>query len=146
MKLDAGQDPRVQPNPQAPAKSTTLKRDIAVLALGVLVLFYLCTAMVFGEGGPGAELVFHPFHGIVPFYGGGEEGSWLRHHPNEPIPWWMNRQYKHLAYFDDEGGPALGMVVYDAGYYTAVLGTAALITYTVVRALRPRRRPPAPAE
>lgn len=54
----------------------------------LLVLFFTNTAIIYGTGGPGEMLVFKPLHGIHPFYGGGEEGSWIRKHPDQPLPWW----------------------------------------------------------
>lgn len=106
---------------------------IATILAGLLALLYLNTALVSGEGGPGTELVFRPFHGLVPIYGGGEEGAWQRAHPNEALPWWMTNSYSRLTYFDDTGKMPPLMAVYFWGYYATALGILSLCVLNLVR-------------
>jgi hypothetical protein len=70
-------------------------RPLLLLTL-LLSLFYLNTAMILGLGGLGERLVIKPLHGVKPFYGGGEENSWIRKHPGEELPWW---HYPRQDYF-----------------------------------------------
>ncbi len=116
-----------------------MKALIAPAAICVLALFYLNTASVMNEGW-GVSLVFRPFHGLMPFYGGGEEGSWRRAHPGEPDPWWRSGAFTRLAYFDDEGGTPAVMIAYGIGYYATVLGIVGLLIYYLVCHLTARRR------
>ena len=104
----------------------------SVLVVGSVA--YLTTAVVRGEGGPGIQLVWKPFHGVVPFYGGGEEGSWMRRHPGSPLPWWMRSDaYRRIWYSDDEGGPLCWHLLYMIGYLAVLLGWLSLIVPWAVR-------------
>jgi hypothetical protein len=88
-----------------------------------LVLFYLTTAVIYGNGGPGEMFVVKPFHGLVPFYGGGEENSWKNAHPDEPLPWWHypNKNYFKVFSTSSETTIPLWILIYTLGYYFSIL-------------------------
>ena len=65
------------------------------------------TGFVFFEGSFGGALVVKPYptHQVV--FGGGEEGTWARHHPGQPPPWFMQEDLKVISSFDwEQGRPA----------------------------------------
>ena len=104
----------------------------------ILVFFYLMTAVIQGIGGPGEQLVFKPFHGFVPFYGGGGENSWKSAHPGEALPWWHypNRDYIRLHKTSYETTVPPWFVVYALGYYL----TCILVFSVAFRFLLRQRR------
>jgi hypothetical protein len=61
-------------------------------------LFYLCTAIVWSEGEPSYALVLKPRPDIAVELGGGEDGTWARHHPNAPPPWWQSKNLNVIAF------------------------------------------------
>lgn len=117
-----------------------MKPRIFTILIGLLALLYLNTAIVQEEGGGGSMLVFRPFHGPAPFYGGGEEGSWRRAHPDESEPWWLSGAFKRLASFDDEATVSPVVAAYGLGYYPTVLGIIGLVIHSSFRHAFPRTR------
>ena len=102
--------------------------------VGVFPLIYLTTAVILGGGN--STLVFRAFHGGVPFYGGGEEGSWRRAHPNQPDPWWHTGAFTRLVSFDDEAKVSFGALAYTVGYYATILSLVGLIVFRALRRFR----------
>lgn len=95
--------------------------------LAVLALFYLCTAIIRGDG-PGEELVFAPFHGLCPFYTSWEGGRWIG-----------NRSpgyYVRMCRTSYETTVAPWLAVYIAGY---VVGLPVLTLSLVVLQLRKKK-------
>lgn len=93
-----------------------------------LTLFYAFTGIVRYEGGFTQSFVIKPEPGLGWFFGGGEEGSWQRAHPGEPLPWWMTRHF--LVLFDDdwEGGRPWWETPYSLGILlTPILWGASLL-------------------
>jgi hypothetical protein len=115
-----------------------MKATIFTVFVGLLALLYLNTAIVQGEGGGSSMLVFRPFHGLAPFYGGGEEGSWRRAHPNDSEPWWHSGAFTRLASFDDEATVSPVVAAYSLGYYATVLSIVGLVIYHSLRHVSPK--------
>jgi hypothetical protein len=107
-----------------------MKAITVTVIVGILALIYLNTAVVVGEGGGGSMIVLRPFHGFAPFYGGGEEGTWRREHPNQPDPWWHTGAFTRLSSFDDEAATSPVIALYTLGYYVTVLSVVALILHS----------------
>lgn len=88
--------------------------------MGVAIAFgivaFTNTATIHAEGGFVVRLVAKPCHGVVPFYGGGEEGEWARKHPGQPSPWYFRGDYTELVGSNDEGGPPVWLWLYSALY------------------------------
>jgi len=68
------------------------------------------------------SLVLEPFHGLLPFYGGGEEGNWQRSHLGEPFPWWLKHEYLTLCYTNLENDTPIALTIYALGYLLTILG------------------------
>jgi hypothetical protein len=98
------------------------------------------TAVVKGEGGPGVEFVLKPLHGVFPFYGGGEEGSWRRQHPNVPLPWWQDRtRFRRLVWSEAETTVPAWETVYTTAYFLTALGWMGIVIVGIIRLTRSRR-------
>ncbi|MES2571691.1 MAG: hypothetical protein V4710_16765 [Verrucomicrobiota bacterium] len=107
-----------------------MKVTIVTVLVSLLALIYLNTAIIIGEGGGGCVLVTRLFHGLTPFYGGGEEGSWQRAHPGQSDPWWHTGAFTRLASFDDEAADSLVVMAYYLGYYATILAIIGLLLYS----------------
>jgi hypothetical protein len=115
----------------------------AFIALLLLSGFYLMTAEVFDEGGFGVTLVVKPYPSWLISAGGGEEGAWQRHHPGEPLPWWLRGNYIPLIQDAWEGGMPLWVDAYfDLGLLTHFVGWPVLGSIWAVRRLARRRTDP----
>lgn len=101
-----------------------------MLLLGVLVVFYLCTAVIRGDG-PGEELVFAPFHGLNPFFSHREGGVW----DGGRSP----GSYVRLLYTCYETSPAPWLMVYVAGCFVALPVLALSVTAMEWRRARGKR-------
>ena len=110
-----------------------MKAIIFTVILSLLAAFYLATTMVIGEGGGGSILVIRSVPGLALAYGGGEEGSWRRAHPDAPEPWWLTGPYTRLAYFDDEATISPFVATYSLGYYATALSIIGLLIYYSLR-------------
>ncbi len=97
-------------------------RVLGFYGLMTLTAIYLLTAVVYDEGGFGQTLVLKPFHGLLPFYGGGEEGNWQRSHLGEPLPWWLKHEYLTLGYTNLENDKPIALIIYALGYYLTIWG------------------------
>jgi hypothetical protein len=109
---------------------------ILLLLATTLSVFYLNTAVIMGSGGPGERLVIKPLHGIYPYYGGGEEGSWIRSHPGEKLPWWHHPNEDYIATIiatSTETTAPMWNVFYGIGYYLWILSITAVGAYGVFR-------------
>ena len=58
-----------------------------LISLFILSAFYLFTGLVYEEGGFGFELIFKKYPSIQVAFGGGEEGTWVRQHPQAALPY-----------------------------------------------------------
>ena len=93
------------------------RRLLAVaIILPTLLLVYAITALVRMEGGPGTLFAFKPFHGVYPFYGGGEEGGWARDHPDQPMVWFLTQDYVTLFSSSAETTTPVWEHFYASGY------------------------------
>lgn len=103
------------------------KRWLVLGLCGLMMLsaIYLLTAIVHDQGDFGQTLVLKPFHGLYPFYGGGEEVNWdrwQRSHPGEPVPWWAKKDYLALCYTNLENDPVIWEELYRFGYHLTIWG------------------------
>jgi len=112
---------------------------IAFFALLLLTGFYLMTGIVYDEGGFGVQLVVKPRPSLTLLAGGGENGAWQRHHPNEPKPWWLVKNFIPIVEDDWEGGHPWWEEVYGFGLVATLLGWPILGGANVFRYLRRRR-------
>lgn len=84
-----------------------MKTRILLVATLLLTLFYLMTGLVYWEGSFDGALVIKPYPMPGVAFGGGESGTWVRHHPGEALPWFMRDDFVVLSRFSwEEGYPA----------------------------------------
>lgn len=82
----------------------------------LLTWLYLMTARVYSEGSLGESyLVLKPYPSLLVIIGGGEEGAWVRAHPNVPLPWWQQDNVTKLLYGGDWEDPVLWTSFYEWG-------------------------------
>ncbi len=112
-----------------------------LITLGLILLF-TNTAIIHGSGGPGEALVLKPLHGLYPFYGGGEEGSWARQHPDRPLPWWHHprNDYVVLHQSSHETTIAPWTVIYGLAYVLCVGLVGLSLGQLIIHATRLRKR------
>jgi hypothetical protein len=75
-----------------------------LLLFSLISAFYLVTGVVYEEGGFEYRLVVKPRPSFITVFGGGEEGTWKRNHPQDPSPWWQTGTYRTIATGSWEGG------------------------------------------
>jgi hypothetical protein len=107
-----------------------MKKAVQILMSGVLLgatLWYVNTALVYPVADPlGPWLVVKPFHGIYPFYGGGEQIKGVNPPPG-PTPWWMTYEEFHTLKFSHyETELATWEWLYALGYWLTLLGWTVL--------------------
>ncbi len=74
------------------------------------------TAIVYDEGDFGIHFVIKPYPMSEIVFGGGEEGSWKRDNPNEPLPWFLTYNYTAICHDDWEGDEPICSTIYIKGY------------------------------
>ena len=111
----------------------------ALLAPAIMLsLLYINTAVIKGGG---EELVVKPLHGLYPFYGGGEEGAWIRDHPNQELPWWHYPNQDCVARLIDTSLGTTGppwLLWYALGWLTWILLMVILVSEWMWRLARRR--------
>ena len=89
------------------------------------------TAVVFFESSFDGALVVKPYPMYHVVFGGGEAGAWARHHPGQPLPWFMQDDLKLIFKFDwEQGHPA-----WTDAYYWGYLAT--LLVWAVIALIAP---------
>ena len=109
---------------------------LVTIATALCICFYLMTALVGGNGGPSDKIVLKPFHGLLPFYGGGEEGSWKKFYRTEP--WWIKGDYLQIYYSSSETTVSYPVLIYTLGFYLTVLLIPTVIILNLGRSHRYR--------
>ena len=107
----------------------------ALLVVMTATLFYLMTGLAYDEGSFDGALVIKPYPMVAMMFGGGEAGTWARHHPGEPAPWFMQNDRMVVFRFSWEQGVPAWVSVYTWGILAtlaawvvlSILGTARLI-------------------
>jgi hypothetical protein len=87
----------------------------------VLSIFYLTTGLVYEEGGFNGVLVIKPRPTHVVSFGGGEAGTWARHHHGKATPWFMRRNLLVVSTFSWEEGVPGWITAYYCGYLVTIL-------------------------
>lgn len=110
---------------------------LLLIATVIATLFYLMTGLVYSEGGFDGALVVKPYPMLVAAVGGGEEGTWARHHPGQPPPWFMQKDLTVISTFSwEEGGDPAWVTAYGLGYLATLLAWVALAVIGAVRLIR----------
>jgi hypothetical protein len=110
-------------------------RILFVITLAATLLYAL-TGIVYPEGDFSGTLVVkpHPMHPVE--FGGGEEGTWARHHPGQPLPWFMQNDLTRIYRFSWEEGIPAWLTAYRLGYLAAHLAWVALAVIGAVRLVK----------
>ena len=91
------------------------------------------TGLVFAEGGFEGALVVKPYPMYPVAFGGGESGTWVRHHPGQPLPWFMQKHLRVITEFSwEEGVP--GLVT--AYFWGALATLLAWVVLTIIGAVK----------
>jgi len=91
------------------------------------------TGLVFFEGAFDGALVVKPYPTHQVAFGGGEEGTWARHHPGAPLPWFMQKDLKVILSFDWEQGHPAWTDAYYWGYLATLLAWVVLVPVGAVK-------------
>ncbi|HEY5883199.1 MAG TPA: hypothetical protein VIT88_00845 [Pyrinomonadaceae bacterium] len=102
----------------------------------IATVFYLMTGLVFFEGSFEGALVVKPYPMRKILFGGGEAGTWARHHPGQPPPWFMQNELRIISEFSWEEGDPAWVTAYEMGVLTTLLAWVALAVIGVVKLLR----------
>jgi hypothetical protein len=105
---------------------------IATIAT-IATLFYLMTGLVYDEGSFDGALLIKPYPMYAMSFGGGEAGTWARHQPGEPPPWFMQADRTVLARFSWEQGEPAWVTAYAWGMLATL---AAWIVLSILGAVR----------
>jgi hypothetical protein len=109
---------------------------IVLLVVTIATLFYLLTGLVYYEGSFDGALVLKPHPTYEVIFGGGEEGTWARHHPGEPLPWFLQADREVVARFSWEQGVPVWVDVYTWGVLVTVAGWVVLSIVGLIRLLK----------
>ena len=92
------------------------------------------TGLVYSEGGFEGALVVKPYP-MYPavLFGGGESGTWARHHPGEPLPWFMQQDLRVITEFSWEEGEPAGVTAY---FWGALATLFAWVVLTIIGAVK----------
>jgi hypothetical protein len=100
-------------------------------------LFYSMTGLVYEEGGFNGALVIKPYPMRVVAFGGGEAGTWARHHPGQPPPWFMQEELMIISHFSwEEGGNPAWVTAYVVGYLATLLAWVVLAVIGAVKLIK----------
>ena len=95
------------------------------------------TGLVYFEGSFEGALVVKPYPMRVAAFGGGEAGTWARHHPGQPPPWFMREDLTVISPFSwEEGGDPVWVNAYLIGYLATLLAWMVLAVVGAVRLIR----------
>jgi len=101
----------------------------------IATLFYSMTALVYSEGGFEGALVVKPYPMYPVVFGGGEAGTWARHNPGQPLPWYMHEQQRVINSFSWEEGEPAQVTIYLFGALGTLLAWVVLAVVEAVRVL-----------
>jgi hypothetical protein len=101
-----------------------------------MTLFYSMTALVYFEGDFAGAVVLKPYPMYPLIFGGGEEGAWARHHPGEPLPWFMQKDLTIISRFDWEQGAPVWVSAYEWGALATMLAWLALAFTAVLKLIK----------
>ena len=93
------------------------------------------TGLVYFEGSFEGALVVKPYPMYLVLFGGGEQGMWARHHPGQPLPWFMQQNLMVIAPFDWEYGEPGGVTIYMFGALATLLAWLVLAIIGAVKIL-----------
>ena len=91
------------------------------------------TALVYAEGGFEGALVVKPYPMYPVLYGGGEAGIWARHHPGQPLPWYMHEEQRVVHSFSWEEGEPAEVTIYLFGAIGTLLAWVVLAIIGAVK-------------
>jgi hypothetical protein len=109
---------------------------ILLIVTVITTLFYLLTGLVYSEGGFDGALVVKPYPMHKVAFGGGEEGTWARHHPGQTPPWFMQKDLTVIYSFSWEEGRPAWITAYALGYLATILAWVALAVIGAIRLIR----------
>ena len=112
-------------------------RILLIVAVIVMAtVFYSMTAVVYFEGSFDGALVVKPYPMYATMLGGGEDDTWARHHPGEPLPWFMQKDLRVISSFSwEEGGDPVWVTAYEVGFLATFLAWVALPFVVAVKLL-----------
>lgn len=111
-------------------------RSFLILTLIVITtFFYSMTALVYFEGSFDGALVVKPYPMYAIVFGGGEDGTWARHHPGETSPWFMQKDLSVIFRFSWEEGEPVWVSAYVLGFLATFLAWVALAIIGPVKLL-----------
>lgn len=109
---------------------------VLLIVIVITTLFYLMTGLVYFEGSFDGALVVKPYPMHVMAFGGGEDGTWARHHPGQPLPWFMQEDLRVISRFSwEEGGDPVWVNAYVLGFLASFLAWVALPFIAAVKLL-----------
>lgn len=108
---------------------------LIVTILVMITAFYTMTGLVFFEGSFESAFVVKPYPMYHVLFGGGEAGTWARHNPGQPPPWFMQENLRVIFRFDWEQGRPAFIEAYVWGYLAILLAWVVLVPLAAVRLL-----------
>jgi hypothetical protein len=109
---------------------------VLLIVIGLATVFYSMTALVYFEGSFDGALVVKPYPMYATVFGGGEDGTWGRRHPGQPLPWFMEKDLRVISRFSwEEGGDPVWVTAYELGFLATFLAWLALPFIGAVRLL-----------
>ncbi len=115
-------------------------RFVFVLTI-VASIFYLSTGLVYEQGGFNGVFVIKPRPTHVVSFGGGEEGTWARHHPGQAMPWFIQGDLRVISKFSWEEGVPGWVTAYYWGYLATILAWVCLSVSGLFRLARIATKP-----
>ncbi len=107
-----------------------------IIVTVIATLFYSMTGLVYSEGGFEGALVVKPYPMYAIGFGGGEAGTWARHHPGQTPPWFMQEDLMVLVDFSwEEGEPGL-VTAYALGALATLIAWLVLAVIGIVKLIR----------
>ena len=130
----AGCGQRGRALPSTHATLVVLMRLLLIFVV-IITAFYTMTGFVFFEGSFDGAFVVKPYPMYRVVFGGGEAGTWARHHPGQPPPSFMQDDLKVIFRFDWEQGHPGWIDAYIWGYLATLLVWAVIALIAPVRLL-----------
>ena len=107
-----------------------------LIVIVIATIVYSMTGLVYFEGSFDGALVAKPYPVYGAVFGGGEAGTWARHNPGQPLPWFMREDLKIISRFSwEEGGDPGWVVRYQLGFLATFLGWVATALIAPVKLL-----------